>query len=136
MSKKVISGLAVSVLFSLLIFCYGAPVFNGYSDKYTVYSLSSSSGKEEKVSASDFPLIKKGGESFEINSGEISVGEILSRYNAKLIFTERIAEGIGYYAYSERIPYAKTVKNKKINLHIFVGKEKTVVGSPIIFGSF
>ena len=136
MFKKILSAFSVSVLFSLLIFYYSAPVFKDYSDKFTIYPSSSSTGKFETVNEENFPLIKKGGESFEIKNGEITVEEILVKYNAELIFTESIEEGISYYAYSSDIPYVKTINGKKINLHIFIGKEKTVVGSPLIFGSF
>jgi hypothetical protein len=54
---------------------------------------------------------------------------------AKIIFTEQIEEGTSYYAYSPTIKYRTKIKNKIINLQIFVGKG-VKVGSPIIFGSF
>lgn len=137
MFKKFTLCISVSVLLALMLFCYCMPVFYGYSDKFTVYTVSaSSSGRIEGKNTADFPLFDKYGESFIKNSDEISVKEVIKRFDAKLVLTEEIAEGVSYYAYSYKIPYEKTICGRKINLHIFVGAEKTVVGTPMIFGSF
>ena len=137
MFKRVLAFISVSAVFALTLFCYCLPVFYGYCDKFTVYfDVAASSGHSEEKNADEFPLFNKYGESCVIDKGKISVGEILYRFDAEIVFTEKIAEGVSYYAYSDKIPYRKTINGKTINLHIFVGREKTTVGSPIIFGSF
>lgn len=137
MFKRFLAFFSVSAVFTLVLFCYCLPVFYGYSEKFEIcYITASSSGRIEETSAEDFPLFDKYGESFTVRGDKISVEDILERFNAKIVFTEKINEGISFYAYSDKIAYRKTIAGKKVNLHIFVGKNKTTVGTPIIFGSF
>lgn len=137
MFKKFTLCLSVALIFSLSVYIYGEPIFKGYSESLSVcFYSASSSGMIKEIDGKDIPVFGKYGESFCKNNGEISVAEVLDRFAAKMIFIEKIAEGVSYYAYSENILYRKLIKGRKVNLHIFVGKEKTTVGSPIIFGSF
>lgn len=137
MFKKFSLCFSVALIFSLSVYVYGEPIFKGYSDSFSVcFYSASSSGTIKEIDGKDIPVFGKYGESFCKNNNEISVTEVFERFAAEVIFTEKIAEGVSYYAYSENIPYGKLIKGRKVNLHIFVGKEKTTVGSPIIFGSF
>jgi len=62
--------------------------------------------------------------------------EILENFNAKVIFTQSISDIKNIYAYSEEIEDYIILNGQKINLHIAVTKDKTVAGSPIIFGGY
>ncbi len=104
---------------------------------YETYTeCSNSSGK---ILHSDDGLRKtcflKVGESVRVN-GDISYRKILKDLNARLVFTESISEGTSYYAYSSLLKTKTQIKGKSVNLHIFVGKNSTVVGTPMILGSF
>lgn len=81
-----------------------------------------------------FNFLKKG-ESYYLENS-LNLNEILNYYDAELIETEETEYGTNYYAYSKNLKYIKKVKGKKINLHIFIGKNKTVIGTPFIFGSY
>lgn len=137
MFKKIAVALSASFIFGTIIFTYCTPLFQDFTDEYTVYFISASStGKEEKVSENEFPIFSVLGESFSFTNGKYSVSEIFAAFSARLIFTESVSEGVSYYAYSDEITRYKLLGDKKINLHVFVGKSQTTVGSPIIFGSF
>ena len=113
------------------------PTFYGYANSFEVYTCSASSNAIiHRVNATDYPfLLNKVGESIKIN-GAFSVTEFLEKFRAKIVFTEQTSDGISYYAYSSEIRYLKTIKGRRINLHLNVGKTCTTIGSPIIFGSF
>lgn len=68
----------------------------------------------------------------------LSVDEILDFYDAKSVLFEEINGGISVYAYSKKIKYAKTIKNERVNLHVYVNKntQTTKIGFPIIYGSY
>ena len=137
MFKKISVALAVALLFMAAALTYLTPTFYGKTNEFTVYRFSdSSSGVAEKVSEQNYPILSATGESFCVDSGKVTPEQIISRYSASLVFTEKIVEGVSYYAYSSQIKRYKRVKGEKVNLHIFVGEQVTVVGSPIIFGSF
>ena len=65
-----------------------------------------------------------------------SLDDILFFYNAKVKVVEKIEEGTNYYAYSSKLKYNEVIDGKIINLHIFIGKEKIILGFPVIFGSY
>lgn len=114
------------------------PVFNEYAkDSLTVYTGSNSSNcKEIKYNQTMLLPAGKTGESFCCKLSEINVTKLFKAFNADIVFSEDINEGTCLYAYSKKIPFYKYVSGKKINLHIFLGKETCVVGTPLIFGSF
>ena len=92
------------------------------------------------VKIKDLPLLKRNcfivkGESFTAPLN-YDYKKLLEELNAKIVMTEDASEGNSYYAYSKKIRYCKTINDKKINLHIFVGKTGITVGTPIIYGSF
>ena len=136
MWKKLGIIFAVSFLFGAAAFNYLKPTFYGYSKEFTVYDGFSSSVRSKTVGEGDFPLVTACGESFNVNNGEITPQQIIDEYSGTLVFTEKTEEGESFYAYSEKIAKYVKIYGRKVNLHIFVGKKTTVVGSPIIFGSF
>ena len=136
MWKKLGIIFAVSFLFGAAAFNYLKPTFYGYSKEFTVYDGFSSSVRSKTVGEEDFPLFIACGESFVLSSGEITPQKIIDDYTATLVFTEKTEQGESFYAYSEKIAKFLKIYGRKVNLHIFVGKKTTVVGSPIIFGSF
>ena len=136
MWKKLGIIFAVSFLFGAAAFNYLKPTFYGYSKEFTVYDGFSSSVRSKTVGEGDFPLVNACGESFTVNNGEITTQQIIDEYSGTLVFTEKTEQGESFYAYSEKIATYVKIFGKKVNLHIFVGNEITVVGSPIIFGSF
>jgi hypothetical protein len=69
-------------------------------------------------------------------SAEYSAKEIMDRFNAELLFTERTETGVNYYCYSNKIKYKKTINGEIINLQISVTDTQTKIGAPLIFGSF
>ena len=68
----------------------------------------------------------------------LEVGSALSTLKAKVKFTEYISNQklTLIYAYSSLIPKYETVNNVKINLQISTCEEYSVVGWPLIYGSF
>ncbi len=137
MLKKIIC-LAVC-FFTLFGVWFGGrtPVFAKYSDSYELYVGSASSNAGIiTVDEKNFPFVQKvSGECVTLD-GNIKVQDITEKFDAVLVFTESVAEGVSFYAYSEKIGYEATVKGEKVNLHVFVGKDYVKVGSPIIYGSF
>lgn len=115
---------------------YGTPVFKGKSESITLYYMSNSSMAIETRTDKAAFSFNAYGESFSVKTGDVSVSELLTEFEATLIFTETIAEGKSFYAYSPRIKYLKIIDGKRVNLHVFVGETQTTVGTPVIFGSF
>lgn len=81
----------------------------------------------------------KSGLSF-IKTGEsvttyLTADEIIKEFSATIVHTETVGENVNIFAYSKRLPKKVRINGKVINLHIFLSKNQTVVGSPLIFGS-
>ena len=136
MFKKVLVLILATCILINLAICNNQPLFSQFNNKFEVYLSNSSDGQIVFADSKTYPFIS--GiycESVAINKEEFCLRDFLSNMQAKIIFTEPIDEGISYYAYSPKIKYRTKIKNKIINLQIFVGKG-VKVGSPIIFGSF
>lgn len=110
-------------------------VFDGFDGRITYYTASSSSNANIIVGKPKALILDLTGESVEIDE-ELDLNDILSRFDATLVFSERIEEGICYYAYSDKIKYSAKLSGRKINLHIYIKEGKTVMGTSMIFGSF
>ena len=136
MFKKVLVLILATCILINLAICNNQPLFSQFNNKFEVYLSNSSNGQIVYADAKTYPFISGiYGESVTINKEDFALQDFLSNMQAKIIFTEQIDEGISYYAYSPKIKYRTKIKNKIINLQIFVGKN-VKVGSPIIFGSF
>jgi len=138
MFKKIITIAFIAVAIGVTFYIGSEPVFAGFTDRLNVYCFYNSSNAvtlNTSVFGSRF-ILSKTGESFSVASGEIDPEEFIKKMDGKLIWTEKTEEGTGYYAFSEKIRYKKTVNGKTFNIHVFVGKEKTTVGTPMIYGSY
>lgn len=75
------------------------------------------------------------GESLTIKN--LEVGAALKTLNARVIYSENLASGaMVIYAYSPKIHKNVKFNNKKVNLQIAVYNDYSVVGWPLILGSF
>ena len=97
-----------------------ASIFSGYTEKVEIYLGGSGSLSQiQTIDVKDYPYLKS----------------FLDDFDAKVIFTESIDEGVSYYAYSPKIKERVNLNGKTINLQIFIGNSVTV-GAPLIYGSF
>lgn len=110
-------------------------VFSGFDGRITYYTESSSSNAKIVSHFASVLIFDLTGESIEID-GEVDLQNILDHFSAEVVFTESVEGGVGYYAYSDRIKYHTHMLGKTVNLHIYIKTGKTVMGAPIIFGSF
>ncbi len=76
----------------------------------------------------------KTGESIVIYNDDIE--DIIKQLQARTVFTETINDGVSIYAYSEKLKNKITLNGENVNVQIFIKNNKTVIGTPIIFGSF
>ena len=127
----------LSVAFMLsLYFTVNKPLFSDYADRYELY-LKENSSVAEIVNADNysFPFyVSVKGEACVVKYGDEM--KIIGDFNAETVFTEEIKDAVIIYAYSEKIPYEKIVKGKKVNLQIVKRNDVIKVGSPLIYGSF
>ncbi len=105
-------------------------------ESYTFYSAENSSAH---AVMSDSPLKKLflgevkgesavyGGDRYE---------EFSQKFGAELLFTEQAGGATSYYLYSPALGRGISVKGETVNLQIAVGGGRTVVGTPLIFGSW
>ena len=138
MFKKIFVFALSLILVSTFFLFQRQPLFKNYGNDFEIYlSEGSSLSQVVVVSKQDFVLygdVK--GESCVILKNEFSVGDFFADFNAKILFSEMVEEGVSYYGYSSKIKYAESIDGKRVNLHVFVGKTQIKVGSPIIYGSF
>ncbi|MBE7086856.1 MAG: hypothetical protein E7369_00970 [Clostridiales bacterium] len=137
MFKKLCCVAVCMVLAGYLAISYRTPIFERYSDTFTVYLNSPSSlSTEIAVDRWDFLTLNKVyGESFVTNA-EFDLQKLIDDFSAKLVLTESGGGVINYYFYSPMIKYKKSIKNQAVNLHVAYRGEVLTIGSPIIFGSF
>lgn len=132
MFKKI---LCLSFAIFLIMFMWNINAFtNKLPNSVNHNAFLDSSSSVCRFSSEKRQFFKKG-ESYQLEKKE-DLHNILSFYNAKLELVEEIEDGTNYYAYSKDLRYCKEIKGKIINLHIFIGKNKTIIGTPLIFGSF
>ncbi len=100
----------------------------------TFYLDSPSSQANIKSTLCLLDIARVRGESVCLEKGEAE--EILAALNAEVLFVEEAGEVRSYYCYSKALYGGLRVGKFWVNLHIAVGEERCVVGSPIIFGGF
>ncbi len=117
---------------------FSQPVFREYADSYEVYLDDDSSlAQTKRVNKLQyFFLTDIKGESVTVNSEEFDLEDFFNDFDARLKFTESTPDSQIYYAYSPKVKRVKRVKGQNVNLHVVVCKERVVLGSPLIFGSF
>lgn len=62
--------------------------------------------------------------------------ELISRFRAKILFTEEAAGVVNYYCYSPLLKNTVLIGGKTVNLHIACSGSETAAGTPVIFGGF
>lgn len=88
------------------------------ADKYFLFDATNSSGVSKEY---DF---------------DFDYEELINRYNAEPIKVETVGNVTNFYYYTKNLPGAVFVGGKKVNLHVAVSTNKTVIGSPIIYYGF
>lgn len=128
-----VAALACGCFFYVLL-C--SPVFPE-GESYTFYLGDSSSARAVLSETPLFDRLTLGnvrGESV-VYAGE-RYEELKDRYRAELRFTEKVGNVTNYYLYSPAMKESVVLNGVRVNLHIAVGEEKTVAGTPLIFGGF
>ena len=142
--KNFISTLAAFVTAAvILIGIWGARI-SRLSDidgerTFYLYSASSQGLRAEELRVRDFPNVKGESVRFALNTGvetERLVQELVTRYGAKVAFTERAGGVTSFYCYTEKWSDGITLNGRTVNLHIAVSETQCAVGTPIIFGGF
>ena len=140
MKKNVLKKAAVIIAILLLVTC-GAyakkkPVFAGYADRFEIYFESGSLGAGTNVGAAEYSRFNGiKGESCVIDP-MYSAEQVIADFGAECVFTEKTEAGVSYYCYSPRIKYREYIGGRAVNLHVFEGKERLMVGAPMIYGSY
>lgn len=67
---------------------------------------------------------------------QLSADELLKNFNAEIIDSTQDSSLKIIYAYSPLLDNGVEIDNKKVNLQIAVGQNKTVIGSPLIMGAY
>lgn len=126
-----------AVMIFLLHVILNTSIFSGYTKRVEVYlGKSGSLSQIQTIDVKDYPYYSGVcGQSFKTDLNNFNLNVFLDDFDAEIIFTESIGEGVSYYAYSPKIKERVNLKGKTINLQIFVGTAVTV-GAPLIYGSF
>ena len=111
-----------------------APVFER-GERYEFYLGTSS----EEVVLAQSPLAKLflkniKGESVRYKGDRVQ--ELISRFNAEILFVEEAAGVTNYYCYTSALKGGVQLGEYCVNLHVAVDKEQTAAGTPLIFGGF
>ncbi len=128
LKKFAVLTVAVS-LFAIYIFSNG--LFLGKVATIVKEGKSSGAFIEKTV----YPFEEKDGV-FKIFSPSFDYLAFAKDYGCKLAFIERSSEITSYYFYTKRLPRFEVIKGEKINVHVAVSKDQTVIGSPIIYGGY
>lgn len=132
--KKFLLNVCLIFFIGLLYIINTFPVFFEFSKKLEVYK-NKSNGAILFLTNIQSVFVDRKGESFCVDKN-FNLEQFLNYFNADIVFQENIEQGTSYFAYSSKIRYCEFIKNKKINLHIFVAENYIKVGAPIIYGGF
>ena len=99
---------------------------------YYLDSASSQSLVKTRLSFSDIFRVR--GES--VVTAERDLESIANRFQATLVAVEETDGAVSYYYVVEAWQYGISLNGKRVNLHIAVGNDRVVVGTPVIFGGF
>ena len=132
-----------SLVFLLSIFCVlsvwqanSTTALSQYGSPYEVYTQRNSSIAKifNGNTVSKTKIFFKTGESVIVyKQYEQKIIELLE---AKIRFIETTESGTSIYAYSKKLKSNIKVQGETVNVQIFYGQDKVVLGSPIILGSF
>lgn len=101
-------------------------------------SASSQGLRKNTLSVRDYAKVKGESVTFALEGkdGEETVQEILTLYDASVLFTEEACDTRSYYCYTSEWNNEIAVGGYAVNLHIALSKERCTVGTPIIFDGF
>ena len=102
--------------------------------EYYLYSFSSQANIVTDPTPLDLLFVT--GESARIKTEEANLDELLSFYDAKVLFTENVDGAVSYYCYSPKLKSPVVLDCKSVNLHIIVKDKEIVLGSPVVFGGY
>lgn len=101
-------------------------------------SASSQGFRKTELSLLDIPRVK--GECVRLDIAGKDGGryalELISSFHGEVLFIEEVCGRTSYYAYAQELGEGICLYGKKVNLHVAVGEEECVVGTPIIFDGF
>lgn len=114
------------------------PLFTGYAGTFEIYlSNGSNINPVCQVGFLESTFINnKKGEACKIKGEKFSLEDFLAKFNAYIVDVEYTESSVNYYAFSPNVKYLATIKGKRVNLHVSIGKNQIKIGSPIIYGSF
>lgn len=137
MLKKIFCAILSVLLLGAVWTITGGSEFKALNGKSRFYFYNASSLADSVKSDEFLPAayLLRTGESVFIDK-YVDYSKIFLKYDAELCFTEELEEGVSYYGFSKELKYKKQINGKIINLHVFVGKNYTVVGTPIIYGGY
>ena len=138
MFKRILVVFAIFFVFANLICFNNTPVFEEYASAYTVcLDDNSSCGRFKTVTRLTYALnLSRFGESCTICRQDFNLHEFIKDFNACNVFIESTADGTNYYLYSDKVKYLKIINGQKVNLQVFVGENRVVLGTPIIFAGY
>lgn len=109
---------------------------SAYGTPYETYTVNNSS-MAKIIPTSKFKIKStylKTGESVVVLDKDKE--EIIKDLNAKIVFIKTTSFGTNVYAYSNKLKNKTTINGEIVNIQIYCNETKTVIGTPIIFGSF
>ena len=114
-------------------------LLNYFSGQYTAYTSSSDENSALNLGfcymLSNPNVADIIGESIVINDFEVTTA--INQLNARVVKTEYLDDGtIIMYCYTPLINDSVDVSNQKVNLQIATKNDRTVVGWPLILGSY
>ena len=136
MLKKAAVFLAAFILISCLWAFNKEPIFDEYAENYKIcLGDGASSAEFVDVSKRQYAFYDEiRGESCIID--EMDAEKFFDEFGAKILFTEQTEQQISYYGYCPKIKRSVIICGKRVNVHLSLSKNRAVVGSPIIYGSF
>ena len=133
--KKLYILMAGLILASAMMLVNNPPIFSKFSEVSEVYCTDGSFDGGKLYAA--FSVVNgKCGESCRLGKKNFSLEECIKYFGAEIIITEKIGDLVSIYLYSPAIRRFKTVKGKKVNLHVAFTEDCVVMGSPVIYGSY
>ncbi len=135
--------LLLALLLLLCVWTLSSDTFHGLEGERTYYLYSASSQATIKESLSLREIFAVEGESVQISvrAGEEGLVRekldcLLKSLQAELVYSEQAGDAYAFYYFTPAWANGILVNGKRVNLHIAVGENRCVIGSPVIFGGF
>ncbi len=132
---------AVIVVFAVLMFAYSGnksfSLKNYFCGEYFCYSNAPISSASINLGSCYMDSVKSNeaiGESMKIYNFEPAAA--IKKLSAKVVKTEQVGAATIIYAYSSKIPAGVSFNDSKVNLQIACYDDYSIVGWPLILGSY